>query len=593
MDFFKIVNSSMIKKILLSPWLALISLFLIVGIRITDPAFIESVRLRYFDTLITSKPVTNLNIYTVNIDEATLNVYGQWPFNRAVYSDIIKNMYIHNAGLTVLNVSMPEEDRQGGDIALSKTLKEFPVILPNIPAQQSKNTSRVSGSAVIGADYLDRIVHYPGLIANVPVLENAAIGVGTVNTFPEIDGVNRRIPLIVSVDGKLYPSLSMETLRVLADDSTFQVKLNELGVEKMRIPKFGPIATDNLGRIWIDWSQSAISVSLTNLPQDFNGGVVIIGPTAAGISNPVPTSKGAVFPHEVQASVIGTMINGVTIQRPNYADGAENLALLIAGIMLLFLTRWLYVGLSAVVILSVGSVFASQYLFTTYLYLFDITVFVSGVIIVSLHAYGAKFLNEFFQKLQIKKQFGTYLSPDYVEKLQKNPELLKLGGESKELTIYFSDIRSFTTISEHYKTDPMGLTNLITRYMDKMLPIIMNNEGTVGKLIGDAIMAWWGAPLDVENQATKALNAAKEMEVALAELNIELVSEGKPPLQVGAGISTGTVFVGNMGSKDRFSYDILGDEVNLAARLEGQTKNYGVSLIISKNTLDKRKSEII
>lgn len=583
----------MIKKILLSPWLALISLFLIVGVRITDPSFIESVRLRYFDTLITSKPVTNLNMYTVNIDEATLNVYGQWPFNRAVYSDIIKNMYIHNAGLIVLNVSMPEEDRQGGDIDLAKTLKEFPVILPNIPAQQSKNTPRVFGNAVIGADHMDRIVQYTGLIANVPMLENAAIGVGTVNTFPEIDGVNRRMPLIVSVDGKLYPSLSMEALRVLADDSTFQVKLNEFGVEKMRIPKFGPIATDNLGRIWIDWSQLAISVSLTKLPQDFNGATVIIGPTAAGISNPVPTSKGAVFPHEVQASVIGTMINGVTIQRPNYADGAEILALLIAGIMLLFLTRWLYVGLSAVVILSVGSVFTSQYLFTTYLYLFDITVFVSGVIIVSLHAYGAKFLNEFFQKLQIKKQFGTYLSPDYVEKLQKNPELLKLGGESKELTIYFSDIRSFTTISEHYKTDPMGLTNLITRYMDKMLPIIMNNEGTVGKLIGDAIMAWWGAPLDVENQATKALNAAKEMEVALAELNIELVSEGKPPLQVGAGISTGTVFVGNMGSKDRFSYDILGDEVNLAARLEGQTKNYGVSLIISKNTLDKRKSEII
>lgn len=583
----------MIKKILLSPWLALISLFLIVGVRITDPSFIESVRLRYFDTLITSKPVTNLNMYTVNIDEATLNVYGQWPFNRAVYSDIIKNMYIHNAGLIVLNVSMPEEDRQGGDIDLAKTLKEFPVILPNIPAQQSKNTPRVFGNAVIGADHMDRIVQYTGLIANVPMLENAAIGVGTVNTFPEIDGVNRRMPLIVSVDGKLYPSLSMEALRVLADDSTFQVKLNEFGVEKMRIPKFGPIATDNLGRIWIDWSQLAISVSLTKLPQDFNGATVIIGPTAAGISNPVPTSKGAVFPHEVQASVIGTMINGVTIQRPNYADGAEILALLIAGIMLLFLTRWLYVGLSAVVILSVGSVFTSQYLFTTYLYLFDITVFVSGVIIVSLHAYGAKFLNEFFQKLQIKKQFGTYLSPDYVEKLQKNPELLKLGGESKELTIYFSDIRSFTTISEHYKTDPMGLTNLITRYMDKMLPIIMNNDGTVGKLIGDAIMAWWGAPLDVENQATKALNAAKEMEVALAELNIELVSEGKPPLQVGAGISTGTVFVGNMGSKDRFSYDILGDEVNLAARLEGQTKNYGVSLIISKNTLDKRKSEII
>ena len=243
------------------------------------------------------------------------------------------------------------------------------------------------------------------------------------------------------------------------------------------------------------------------------------------------------------------------------------------------------------VLLSILVWKGSNYIFVQYNVLIDITIPIITLLLISLHVNIVKFIVELNAKLQIKKQFGTYLSPDYVEKLQKNPELLKLGGDSKELTIYFSDIRSFTTISEHYKTDPQGLTNLITRYMDKMLPIIMDNDGTVGKLIGDAIMAWWGAPLDVENQATKALKAAKEMEVALAELNIELVAEGKPPLQVGAGLSTGTVFVGNMGSKDRFSYDILGDEVNLAARLEGQTKNYGVSLILSKNTLDKLKSE--
>ena len=244
------------------------------------------------------------------------------------------------------------------------------------------------------------------------------------------------------------------------------------------------------------------------------------------------------------------------------------------------------------VLLSILLWKGSNYIFVQYNVLIDITIPIITLLLISLHVNIVKFIVELNAKLQIKKQFGTYLSPDYVEKLQKNPELLKLGGDSKELTIYFSDIRSFTTISEHYKTDPQGLTNLITRYMDKMLPIIMDNDGTVGKLIGDAIMAWWGAPLDVENQATKALKSAKEMEVALAELNIELVAEGKPPLQVGAGLSTGTVFVGNMGSKDRFSYDILGDEVNLAARLEGQTKNYGVSLILSKNTLDKLKSEM-
>lgn len=580
------------KKILLSPWTALLTLIFIVSVRVADPSFVESVRLRYFDTLITAKPATENPIYTINIDEASLDKYGQWPFKRDVYANIIQNLYEHSAGLVVFNVLMPEQDRQGGDDVFADAIKTYPTILPNIPSDISKNTPKISGSAVLGPEYLDRIIQYPGIIANIPIIEEAATGTGTVNTLPEIDGVNRRIPLIVSVSDKLFPALSLETVALATTgDTTFQVKLNEYGVEKMRIPKFGPIATDTLGRIWIDWSQTSKSISLSNIPHDLEGSVVIVGPTAAGIGNPIPTSKGAVFPHEVQAAVIGTIMNNVVIQRPDYADGVEVLVLLITGTILLFLTRWIYIGLASIIALSVGAVFASHYVFLTYLYLFDITAFVCGILLVGLHAYGVKFLSEFFQKQQIKKQFGTYLSPALVEKLQKNPELLTLGGESKELTIYFSDIRAFSTLSEHYKTDPIGLTNLITRYMDKMLPIIMSNEGTVGKLIGDAIMAWWGAPLDVTNQALKALKSAKEMEIALTELNIELISEGKPPLQVGAGISTGTVFVGNMGSSDRFSYDILGDEVNLAARLEGQTKSYGVSLILSKNTLDKMNSE--
>ena len=581
----------MIKKILLSPWTALLTLLLVAGTRVSDPSFVESVRLRYFDTLITSKPSNVNSIFTINIDESSLDKYGQWPFKRTIYADIIKNLYDHGAGLVVFNVLMPESDRQGGDNDLSNALASFPVILPNIPSDVSKNTPKVPGSAVLGPEYIDRIIQYPGIIANIQKIEDLAAGVGTVNTLPEIDGVNRRMPLIISVNDKLYPSLSLETLRVAAGDSSFQVKLNELGVEKMRIPAFGPISTDNLGRIWIDWSQSSKSISLSNIPDDLEGSIVIVGPTAAGIGNPIPTSKGAVFPHEAQAAIIGTMMNKVVIQRPDYADGAEILALLVIGTLLLFLTRWIYIGLSSVIVLSIGSIIGSQYVFTEYLYLFDITAFVSGIILVALHAYGVKFVSEFLQKMQIKKQFGTYLSPKMVEKLQQNPELLKLGGESKELSIYFSDIRSFTTLSEHYKTDPMGLTNLITRYMDKMLPIIMKNDGTVGKLIGDAIMAWWGAPIEIEKHASMALKAALEMEIALKELNNELIGEGKPPLQVGAGISTGEVFIGNMGSTERFSYDILGDEVNLAARLEGQTKSYGVSLIVSDNTIHRLKIE--
>ena len=311
------------KKILLSPWTALITLAIILAIRIADPVFVESVRLRYFDTLITSKAPTENNIYTVNIDEATLDRYGQWPLPRDRYAKLIRELYKRGAGLVVFNVLMAEPDRMGKDINLARVIDQYPIVLPNVPSQKTKNNPQPPGSAVMGPEYLDRIITYPGMIANIAILEEMADGIGTVNTLPEIDGVNRRIPLIAAIDGQLYPSLSIETLRVMAQDTTFQVKLNENGVEKMRIPKFGPITTDNLGRIWIDWSQKSRSVSAVDLPKNFDGAIIIVGVTAAGIGNPVPTSIGSIWPSDVQASVIATMMNGVVIQRPDWADGAE------------------------------------------------------------------------------------------------------------------------------------------------------------------------------------------------------------------------------------------------------------------------------
>jgi adenylate cyclase len=411
------------KKLLLSPWTALLTLALVLCIRVADPAFVESVRLRYFDTLITAKAPTENNIVTVDIDEAGLDKYGQWPLPRSEYAKIIKDLYDRGAGLVVLNVIMADSDRTGGDGNLAAALKKYPVVLVNVPSEQDKNTPRNPGSAVMGPEWMENIVNYPGVIANVPVLENAAAGIGTVNTMPEVDGVNRRIPLVVASNDKLYPSLSMEVLRVAAGDSTFQVKLNEWGVEKMRIPKFGPIATDELGRIWIDWSQKSQAYSITKLPDDFKGAVVLVGPTAAGISNPLPTSIGAVYPNVAQAAVLGTMFNNVTIQRPDYADGLEIVAILAAGWLLLFLTRWTYVGLASVIVLVVGSVVGSQYAFTNFLFLFDSTAFAVCTVLVALHAYGVKFVSEFLQKQQIKKQFGSYVNPTIVERLQQHPEL--------------------------------------------------------------------------------------------------------------------------------------------------------------------------
>jgi adenylate cyclase len=580
----------MLKKLLLSPWTALLTLVLVLGIRVADPAFVESVRLRYFDTLITSKEVTVNNIVTVNLDEATLDKYGQWPLPRAEYAKIIKDLYDRGAGLVVLNVLMAEPDRTGGDAVLGSAFKNYPVVLGSIPSNKTKNTPRVPGSAVLGPEWLDQIVQYPGLIANVPSLENSAAGAGIVSTLPEVDGVNRRMPLIVTVDGKLYPALSLETLRVAAGDSTFQVKLFEGGVEKMRIPKFGPINTDNLGRVWIDWSQESRSFSAVQLPKDLMGAIVIVGPTAAGIGNPVPTAKGAVFPHEVQAAVIGTMANGVVIQRPDWADGSEILFLLVAGILLLFLTRWTYVGIGAGVVIIGAIVPLCGYAYSSGLQLVDATLPVSGLVLVMLHAYGVKFVSEFLQKQAIKKQFAGYCSKEVVELLQKDPDLIKRGVR-KDVSVMFSDLRGFTPIGEHYGDDVAGLGKYMNGYMDAISQPMIDNKGMVIKYVGDASMHIHGAPIEDLNHARTIVAVGLEMLDKVDEYTKLMEAQGLPPAAMGWGCNTGIGFIGEMGSTERHSYDILGDMVSTAARLEARCKAYGVLAIVGAETYNRTKDD--
>ena len=580
----------MLKKILLSPWTALLTLALVVGIRIADPTFVESVRLRYFDTLITSKAPTENNIYTVNIDEATLDRYGQWPLPRGDYGKIIKDLYGRNAGLVVFDVLMPDTDRFGHDRRLARVLLEYPVILANVPAQKTKNNPVPPGSAVLNPEYLDRIITYPGIIANRPELEQSAVGIGTVNTLPEIDGVNRRIPLIATIDGKLYPSLSMETLRVLADDTTVQVKLNENGVEKMRIPKFGPITTDNLGRIWIDWSQQSRSVSAVDLPQDFGGAVVVVGVTAAGVANPVPTSIGAVWPHDLQARVIATMTNGVVIQRPDWADGAEILTLAGLGVILLFLTRWTYVGILFGITTAISCVALSRYLYVQNLWLGDGAYICGALMLVMLHAYGVKFVAEYLAKLQIKKQFAGYCSKEVVAMLQKDPDLIKRGVR-KDVSVMFSDLRGFTPIGEHYGDDVAGLGQYMNGYMDAISQPMLENKGMIIKYVGDASMHIQGAPIEDPNHARTMVRVGLEMLDKVDEYTKIMEAQGLPPAAMGWGCNSGIGFIGEMGSTDRHSYDILGDMVSTAARLEARCKAYGVLCIIGAETYNRTRDD--
>ena len=575
------------KKILLSPWTALLTLVLILSIRIADPVFVESVRLRYFDQLIVNQPAVDIPVHTVNIDEASLDKYGQFPFPRDIYATIIKDLYARDAGLVVFNILMPEADRFKQDQTLARTMLDLPVVLPTLGHTAQKNKSFGSPVQVVGKDPEGKVVEYPGLISNVPALEEVAAGVGIVNTFPEVDGVMRRMPLVIASQGNLHPSLALETLRVAAKDPRVQVKIGEQGVEALRVPKFGRINTDELGRIWVDWSKKPTEHSLVTLPKSFDGAIVIVGVSAAGLANPVATARGEVWPHDAQASVIGTMITQTNIQRPGYADDLEIAAILAAGLLLLFLTRWTYVGLAAVIVLVGGGIAGSIYAYSNLLFLFDATAFAVGTTLVALHAYGVKFVSEFLQKSQIKKQFGSYVNPVIVERLQRDPSFIKLGGEKKELTVMMSDMRNFTGLGETYGDDVVAFTHTMNRYMTAIAEPILRNNGCLIKFIGDASLHVHGAPIQEEQDPDHILAGIRtglEMIHAVELFNIELEKEGKPKVGCGIGINTGPTLIGNIGSKDRFGYDVLGDSVSLTARLEGQTKNYGVLIIISEAT---------
>jgi adenylate cyclase len=322
------------------------------------------------------------------------------------------------------------------------------------------------------------------------------------------------------------------------------------------------------------------------LPKDFGGAVVIVGPTAAGISNPLPTSIGAVFPHDVQASVIATMANGVVIERPDYADGAEIIAILAAGLLLLFLTRWVYAGLASVIIICVGVVFGSHYAFSNFLFLFDATAILSGTILVALHAYGVKFVSEFLQKQAIKKQFEGYASPTVVKLLQENPDIIK-NGTKREVSIVFSDLRGFTPLGESFGDDVKGLTAVMNGYMDAITQPVLDADGMIIKYIGDASMHIHNAPIDDPHHAKTAVATGLKMLKAVKEFSIKLEATGRPGVKMGAGINTGLGYIGEMGSTRRHSYDVLGDAVSTAARIESKCKEYGCVLLVGGATVEQ------
>jgi adenylate cyclase len=417
-------------------------------------------------------------------------------------------------------------------------------------------------------------------------LSTAAGGVGVLNTAPEIDGVTRRIPLLMKIGEEIYPALALETIRVATGDPSYQVKTQEGGITALRVPQYKTIQTDAHGRIWIRWAYDFKNISAADA--DFSavkGKTVIIGTSAEGIGSTIATPSGTQYSYMAVASSLQTVLMGDNIVRYDFANFVELLISTVTAIIVVVLARfaayWI-VG-AGMIALYVAALYFANYFFHSRLQLWDVSWFIITLTIVGMHAIFNRFVREFTLKQQIKKQFGGYASPMVVEMLQKNPDIIKQGIK-KEVSICFSDLRGFTPLGESFGDDVKGLTEVMNGYMDAITKPVLDANGMIIKYIGDASMHIHNAPMDDPEHPKTAVQTALNMLKAVELFNETLTAKGRPAVGMGAGINTGLGYIGEMGSTQRHSYDVLGDAVSTTARLESQCKNYGVLLIVGPET---------
>lgn len=579
-------------KWLYSGWAVAITIVLLATLRVVDPTPLQSLRSQSFDYLQQLDEVKQSNeVVVINIGEKSLDVWGQYPWPRQNYAQMISDLRTMNGGIIGLNIMFPEPDRFGGDAILSSWINENGVVLSQTPSARGvRSLGPHIGTATIGPlNPIQSLLKWPNLVSNVDSLEASAEGIGVIASAPQPDNQTRTYPLAITVADKIYPSFAVEMLRVYTQKPSYMIKTSELGVQEFAVPPFDPIVTQPDGTAYIRFNNTFEEYEYTDASElpDLGGKFVIVGVSAEGIANPVPTPRGNILPQHIQAHMLQNFIDGSNIQRNELSALYELLGALVGMIFIAIAVYNSPVWLSGLIFLfSFGwSIGLSAYNYQEKLLLVDATFPALAFLLVFTHASFNNFWIQFKLREQIKKQFEHYLAPAMVKKLQKNPELLQLGGETKTMTYLFSDIRGFTPISEQFKTDPQGLGKLINKYMTPMTDLVMDRNGTIDKYIGDALMAIWGAPLDIEDHAQQAVETAQAMEPALASLNKELRNEGLIELSIGIGINTGDAVVGNMGSDQRFDYTVLGDSVNLAARLEAQTKEYGVFFMFTEYTL--------
>ena len=569
------------KKIFTHWTVAFVTLFTLIWIGLQDPQIKEILRLKSFDLLFQSQDkIISNDIVIVTIDEKAIEVNGQWPWDRTVMANTIIKLRQQGAGVIVMPILFSEQDRMGGDEFFSQTLNGNFVVVAQTGSHQTSQNGYPRGVAKIG-NPLDWLFEWPGMVGPIPQIGDNAAGVGTTNTAPEVDGVVRRMPLLMKIGNDVYPNIAIEVIRVAVGDPSYQVKSGDAGIIAMRVPGFATINTDANARIWLTWNKSYPEISLADLDTNeisLEGKTIIIGMKAEGLGGVIATPTGAQYDYVVLASTLQTVVDGTNIERVDISFLAELVTAFLVGALIIILTRYTaywFVGL-IMIGFSAGAVYGTYYFFTNKMMLVDATWILVTILFVGLHSIFNRFILEFQLKQQIRKQFETYLDPRQVAILQKDPSKLKLGGERREMSFLFMDIVGFTPISEYYKNNnnPEGLVEVINDYLNRMSKIVLDNGGTIDKYMGDCIMAFWNAPLDNPNHAEMAVKTAIECAEETEKLKQEFKEKGLPEINIGSGVNTGTCIVGNMGSDTRFDYSVIGDAVNLAARLESATRNY-------------------
>ncbi|MEO6783143.1 MAG: adenylate/guanylate cyclase domain-containing protein [Bradyrhizobium sp.] len=611
----------------------LVCLGLLIGLaalRVADPGPIQELRVRTFDTfqvieprIKTARPVT-----IVDIDERSLAKLGQWPWPRTRLADLITNLTTLGAAVIAFDIVFAEPDRLNPGAAaetmryLDETtrskLRELPsndqifadamqrsrvvlgeTALANVTSEID-STLPVTGIAMGGEDPTPFLFEFPGLLRNIRILETAAAGRGLITIKTERDGIIRRVPMLLRAQGAIMPSLSFEILRVATLTPTIIIRSEKAGIKSVAVRGL-KIPTDRNGQLWVHFARHdpSIFVSATDVLDEtvarekIANKLVLIGTSAVGLYDIKTTPVDPAVPGvEVHAQVLESALTGGLLSQPDYAVGVELLTAIVLGLLVIVFAPMF----GPVTLVVVGALFAtfligmSWYFYTHYRLLIDFTYPLLSTTAIYLTLVFSSFVREQAQRRQIRSAFGQYLSPALIEQLAQSPEKLVLGGEEREMTIMFSDVRGFTTISESYKHDPQGLTTLMNRFLTPLTNAILARKGTIDKYMGDAIMAFWNAPLDDAEHQLNACEAAVDMLERIDGLNKEREREAQErgqshiPLNVGVGLNTGTCVVGNMGSDLRFDYSVLGDSVNLASRLEGQSKEYGFPIIVGSKT---------